>query len=65
VTLSNTQLGLCVRCGRPWHPPALCWAYQYLDAETIERIAANILNAGFEQFELEDQVLAWEGEGGR
>jgi hypothetical protein len=49
----------------PWHPPALCWAYQLLDVETIERIAAGIYNAGFEQWDINRAVLAWESEGGR
>jgi hypothetical protein len=55
----------CTRCGMDWHLPVLCWAYQWLDVETIERIAANIFNEGFEQHELQQRVLVWEGEGGR
>lgn len=62
---AQIDLGLCSRCGLPWHPPQLCWAYQWLDAETIERIAADIYNRPFDQMMLERQVCAWEGEGGR
>jgi hypothetical protein len=49
----------------PWHPPQLCWAYQWLDVETIERIAVDIYNRPFDQMMLERQVFVWEGEGGR
>jgi hypothetical protein len=49
----------------PWHPPALCWAYRWLDVQTIETIAAKIFNKGFEEWELDRQVLTWEGEGGK
>lgn len=45
--------GFCSRCGMPWHPPALCWAYQWLDVETIERIAAKIYNRPFDEMMLE------------
>lgn len=55
----------CAKCAQPWHPPALCWAYQWLDVETIERIAADIYNRPFDEMRLEHQVLVWEGEGGR
>jgi hypothetical protein len=49
----------------PWHPLALCWAYQLTDVETVERIAVEIYNAPFDQMMLERQVQRWEGEGGR
>jgi len=59
------ELGLCPRCGRKWHPPALCWAYDWLSEDDIETIAANIYNRAFDGLDLERAVVAWEGEGGR
>lgn len=60
----------CERCGRGWHPPALCWAYQWLDVETIEHIAANVFNRGFMEWDYVTHgvtyaLTVWEGEGGR
>lgn len=64
------NLDLCSTCGRPWHPPALCWAYDWLDVETIERIAANVFRASFEEWDNATQdviysLSRWESEGGR
>lgn len=42
-----SDLGLCLHCNQPWHPPALCWAYQQFGAEKVEKLAANILNSSF------------------
>lgn len=55
----------CAQCGRAWHPPALCWACDWLDEETIEIIAARIFNESFDELDRQRAVLAWEGEGGR
>jgi hypothetical protein len=55
----------CGKCGRKWHPPALCWAYGWLSEEDIETIAANIYNRAFDELELQRAQLVWESEGGR
>lgn len=55
----------CAHCNMDWHPPNLCWAYQWLDVETIECIAARIFNEPFDRMILERQVSDWEQEGGR
>lgn len=65
AALITPSLGLCPKCRKPWHPPQLCWAYQWLDVKTIERIEADIYNLPFDQMMLEHQVRVWEGEGGR
>ena len=59
------ERGLCPRCGRKWHPPALCWAYGWLSEDDIETIAANILNNVFEAIPTESEIAARESEGGR
>jgi len=61
----SDERGLCAQCGLPWHPPVFCWAYQWLDAETIEKIIADVMNRGFEEWATERAVQAWESDGGR
>lgn len=42
-----SDLGLCPHCNQPWHPPALCWAYQQFGAEKVEKLAADVLNSSY------------------
>lgn len=62
----SMDLGLCSRCGLPWHPLVLCIGYRLLGTEFMEKLSAEIYNRGFEEWGFDRaREACWENEGGR